>query len=61
MLQRGYKRLGSDGCFWVKGALGKDYIAFPIHVYDKIVVYSSQKVLDQFMQDLADAGFQAKV
>lgn len=61
MLQRGYKRLGSDGCFWVKGALGKDYIAFPIHVDDKIVVYSSQKVLDQFMQDLADAGFQAKV
>ena len=57
MMQRGYKLLGSDGCFWVKGTLGKDYIALPIHVDDKIVVFSSQKVLDQFLKDLADAGF----
>ena len=57
MIERGYKRLGSDGCVFVKGTLGtKRYICFPIHVDDKICAYASDLDLKQFKQDLDEIG-----
>ena len=57
MIERGYKRLGSDGCVFVKGTLGtKRYICFPIHVDDRICAYASDLDLKQFKQDLDEIG-----
>ena len=61
MLSKGYRRLSTDASFFCKGELGTDrYIAFPIHVDDKLVAYASQADLDMFMSDLKEAGFIAK-